>query len=1780
MHTARPDAHIICGIGRNDSTPNFVDRNQSNTGPAGDLRVHPDGAAQKTPCTKQSKGEEAMCDNQHNSGQGPIDPATLRKHAEEQARTMEPISLSTLTHEDIQRMLHELRVRQIELEMQNEELRTAQAQIDAERTRYFDLYDHVPVGFCTLSEKGLILKANLTTATLLATTRSELVTQPLIRFIHNDDQDIYDLHRKRLLETGTIQKCDLRLVKPDGGYIWAHLKGTVDQADDGAPLYCVVLNDITQQKHAEEENRRFRTIADNSVYGKAIADLQGHLLYVNRFFADLHGYTPEELIGRHISVFHSQEQMAAADRLIASLMQEGYFPPTTVWHRHQDGTEFPLLMSGILIKDDYGTSQCIATSAIDISAQHQAEMKLQKNEEKHRRLIDNSPDIVYVFSDQHGALFFSPRVEEVLGYSLEHLMANPMLWYDSIHPEDRTIVTDAILQAKGREFQVEYRIRNAQGDWLWFLDRSIERRFEDGEIIIEGLASDITKQKKAEDALRHSNELMQYIIEHTNSAVAVHDRDLRYLYVSNRYLRDFRVQEHNIIGKHHYDVFPDLPKKLREVHRKALAGEVSSSERDRYERADGTVDWMRWDCRPWYDANGSIDGIIVYTEVITERVQAEMALRKSEERFSLAMEASKDGIWDWDVTTGDIYCSPGLTSMLGYDSSDVIEHVDDWQDLIHPEDRQKAYQANLDCVNNLTESFQIEYRMKARDGGWKWISGRGRAVYRDASGRAVRIIGTHQDITESKQAEAQLLERTSLLQNITNHMFDLVAMTDFAGVFTYIGPSHRILGFEPDQLVGTSVFDYIHPDDTAYIAAEFTEFVSYPAPDRTRTVEYRQRCKDGSYLWLETMSKILFDDNGSPSLFFSSRNVTERKRAEEALRESEQIHRALIDGLPDTVMRFDRDGRHLFVSDNVREVVDIEVAQFIGRTHAEMGFPEDLCHFWEESIQQVFDSGAPFETEFTFESKVGTTTSNWRLIPERDAYGAVSSVLSISRDITAQRQAEQEYQTLFREMLDGFALHEIVCDAEGEPVDYRFLAVNPAFERMTGLKAETIIGRTVLEVMPSTEKHWIEIFGKVALSGEPVSFENYAAELGKHFEVRAFRPFVGRFVCICQDITEHKRAEEALQESEEKHRRLFETMVQGVTYQDTEGKIVSANPAAEKLLGLTLEQMRGKTSLDPDWKMILEDGSPVPGAEHPTMLALRTGRRVGPVTRGVFSQAHKDHIWLSITATPLFAPGEATPYQAYATFTDITGQKHAAEALRESEKLLSRTQEIAHTGSWKFDLTTQLLTWSDEVYRIFGCEPQEFAATYEAFLDAIHPDDRAEVNEAYSRSLREASDGYKIEHRIVRLNSGEIRYVYEQCVHERDDAGTIIQSIGMVQDITERKREEEENDRLQEQLIQAQMIAHLGSWDYDADENRLVWSDETYQIFGILPQDFKGSKEAFQATIHPEDRDAVVAAYARSLEDADFIYDIEHRILRKDTGEVRHVHERCTHLRDADGTVVRSCGTVQDITERKRAEEERKKLQAQLIQAQKMESIGLLAGGVAHDFNNMLGVILGYAEMTLEQVPAGHPMYKALHGIQQAAQRSADLTRQLLAFARKQTIAPRRIDLNETVEGMLKMLRRLIGEDIDLIWLPGRNLRPVKMDPTQIDQILANLCVNARDAIKGVGRVTIETSNTVFDAEYCAQHAGFVPGEYVLLAVSDNGCGMDRETIGHLFEPFFTTKEQGQGTGLGLASVYGAVKQNNGLYQRVQRTRPGNDLQDLPATVCWPERRPCRTRSG
>lgn len=383
-----------------------------------------------------------------------------------------------------------------------------------------------------------------------------------------------------------------------------------------------------------------------------------------------------------------------------------------------------------------------------------------------------------------------------------------------------------------------------------------------------------------------------------------------------------------------------------------------------------------------------------------------------------------------------------------------------------------------------------------------------------------------------------------------------------------------------------------------------------------------------------------------------------------------------------------------------------------------------------------------------------------------------------------------------------------------------------------------------------------------------------------------------------------------------------------------------------------------------------------------------------------------------------------------------------------------------------------------------------------------------------------------------------------------NERGFPVATIGSFVDITERERaaaalrESEERLRLISDHIPGCLVYQLQLGE-SPDQRRFTFvSGAIESMHGLTADAVLSDAHLIYQQIDEADLPTFLEREARAL--AELVpFNAEARV-HLPSGETRWRSLRSAPRQSSDGSVVWD-GIEIDITERKRAEEERTLLQQQLQQSQKIESIGRLAGGVAHDFNNMLGVILGHTELALESIDRSHPAHVDLEAIMGAAQRSSQLTQQLLAFARRQTIAPRRLDLNEIVEDMLKMLRRLIGEDIHLAWRPGPDLGAVKMDPTQVGQILTNLCVNARDALEKGGQITIETHNASFDETYLADETGVIPGDFVQLAVSDNGRGMSLETQQKLFEPFFTTKELGQGTGLGLATVYGIVKQNAGF---------------------------------
>ncbi len=487
--------------------------------------------------------------------------------------------------------------------------------------------------------------------------------------------------------------------------------------------------------------------------------------------------------------------------------------------------------------------------------------------------------------------------------------------------------------------------------------------------------------------------------------------------------------------------------------------------------------------------------------------------------------------------------------------------------------------------------------------------------------------------------------------------------------------------------------------------------------------------------------------------------------------------------------------------------------------------------------------------------------------------------------------------------------------------------------------------------------------------------------------------------------------------------------------------------------------------------------------------------------------------------------------------------------LTESEDRFNLAMDASQDGLYDWDLVGNAIYYSPGWKRMLGYKENELPNDFSVWEKLTKPEDVKRSWIMQNELINKNRDRFEIEFKMKHKDGHwvDILSRAKAIFNEKDEA---IRIVGTHVNISERKKYENEL-----KIKDAAIENSLNGFDIVNEEGKLIYVNKAFiNMYG-----YDTAKELIGVSPVNLCEDPTLPEKVIKILKQKGEYIFEHVAKRKD-GSTFELLMYARLAYDENGKEIYPTTSI-DITEQKKAEKAKEELEHELVQSQKMESIGRLAGGVAHDYNNALTAIMGFTDLAIMDADPAGSLHNDLNEVLKAARRAKEITRQLLTFARKQTIDPKVLDLNQTVENMIKMLRRLIGEDIDLVWLPGKNLCPVKMDPSQIDQILANLCVNARDAIEGVGKITIETDMVTFDKAYCADHKGFIPGEFVLLAVSDNGCGIDKEVLDKIFEPFFTTKDVDKGTGLGLATVYGIVKQNNGFSNIYSESGVGTSIK-------------------
>jgi len=711
------------------------------------------------------------------------------------------------------------------------------------------------------------------------------------------------------------------------------------------------------------------------------------------------------------------------------------------------------------------------------------------------------------------------------------------------------------------------------------------------------------------------------------------------------------------------------------------------------------------------------------------------------------------------------------------------------------------------------------------------------------------------------------------------------------------------------------------------------------------------------------------------------------------------------------------------------------------------------------------------------------------------------------------RTSEELYRLLFNEMLNGFALHEIICNADGRPCDYRFLQVNPAFERLTGLDADEVIGKTVREVLPGIEQHWIQCYGKVALNGEGIHFERYTRTLDRYYEIVAFRPAEGQFATIFTDVTERKEVESALRESEARYRNLFEQAHDSVFLVDPRTRrILDVNENACQRLGYTREELLALRIDDVE--------VPTPDADQDAVIAA-----VQASGGMVFEQEHRckdgSIMPVELSARVVELAGRKV-FQSNAR--DITKRREAEEALRESEERFRSVFENAVDAIFIHDLDG----------RIRGVNPQaceSLGYSREELLELSIHDIDVQLTAQESREMwagLSRSRTLVFESRHCRKDGSYFPVEAHVGLFERRGRNLV---MDLVRDITERKAAEAAMRKL------SAAVEH--------NPNAVVITDAEGRIEYVNP--------AFTAIsgYQPEE---VIGKSSRILKSGEMPSEFYETLWstitagevwrgeicnRKKNGDLFWALLSISSIKDDDGVITHYIGIQEDITEKKRIE-------AELAQAQRMEVVGQLTGGIAHDFNNLLTVVLGNLELLSIHVRGDERFRKLAEAALRAAQRGSELTHRLLAFSRKQPLRPSVLEVDPLVAETVQLLQRTLGESIEIETVLEEGVSPIYADSGQVQNALLNLALNARDAMPGGGKLTIEVKGVDLDERYAIREPRTRPGDFVLLEVGDTGCGMSQEVAQRAVEPFFTTKGMATHSGLGLSMVYGFAKQSGG----------------------------------
>ncbi len=1012
---------------------------------------------------------------------------------------------------------------------------------------------------------------------------------------------------------------------------------------------------------------------------------------------------------------------------------------------------------------------------------------------------------------------------------------------------------------------------------------------------------------------------------------------------------------------------------------------------------------------------------------------------------------------------------------------------------------------------------------------------------KDANGEITNAVIQHIDITAQKQAEEALRKSAEQYKIITSSSINGFAIIDLNGHIVDVNETFcKMLGYSRDELVNMSIRDIEAAEKNAGIKKHIQKIIEAGSD----IFESQHRRKDGKIIDIEINSIYSSQLN---LLFNFQHDITERKKLKDLLVYEQQELKLFFNSSPINIFYTDIEGRILRANKSCCETLRTREEDLIGKTVYSFQPPEITQSLIEED-REIFLSGRPkLNIIKQFESETGIIWLQTDKIPTFDARGNVTGLIAFIRDITEHKHAEEsllQTNEKLQIMLDTSPLAIFDLDTEGCVQSIW----NPGAEHMFGWTKEDVLGHLSPIVPEESKEDFLKTreqvnSGKVITGmdirrrrkdGSLIDCSFYASPI---FDSQGL---ITGGMAILADITERKKAEKALQASEERFKHLVESLTDDIysVKIESDGTFISYNgQRIMAITGYSQEEYNAdpdlwlKTIYEEDREIITNFMNRILAGEEDISFEYRLINKNGNIR------------WVRNTPVSHFENGRLIGYDGLVT--DITERKRAEEALLESQNRFKRLVESITDYMYTIKIENGRPVSSSHgpgCITVTGYSPEEFEKEPALWYRLIYENDKQIVKEQIEKILS-GQDVMSVEHRIIH-KKGSIRWVKSMMVPRFID-GRLASYDGLISDITERKQSEESLRISEEKYRDIFERAMEGIYQTNLEGKFINANPSFAKMLGYdSPQELIDSVSDIneQVMVHPED----TLVFKDTIDNYGAITGFEIEVYKKDRS-ICWISINAVGIKDNDGKILYFEGKAQDITKNKKAEEERVKLQSQLQQAQKMEAIGTFTGGVAHDFNNILSVLMGYASLLQMEIDKDNPLRIYADQLVSSTKKAADLTQSLLAFSRKQPVNLKPLKLNELIGGTEKLLKRLLTEDIAL----KKNLSPdeitVMGDASQIDQILFNLATNARDAMPNGGIIFIETKLIKVEGEYIHITGGDKSGTYALLSFSDTGTGIDKKIKDQIFDPFFTTKEVGKGTGLGLSTVYGIVKQHGGF---------------------------------